>query len=55
MRALQASLASLAAAGLLILFGHSLQSPPMMVMTLLVLVNGQGELVEGDGEHTPSP
>ena len=37
-RALQASLASLAAAGLLILFGHSLQSPPMMVMTLLVLV-----------------
>lgn len=38
MRALQASLASLAAAGLLIIFGHSLQSPPMMVMTLLALV-----------------
>nr|WP_059391352.1 FUSC family protein [Pseudomonas toyotomiensis] len=37
-RALQASLASLAAAGLLIVFGHSLQSPPTMVMTLLVLV-----------------
>ncbi|MGK4340501.1 FUSC family protein [Ectopseudomonas oleovorans] len=37
-RALQASLASLSAAGLLILFGHSLQSPPIMVMTLLALV-----------------
>jgi hypothetical protein len=37
-RALQASLASLAAAGLLIILGHSLQSPPMMVMILLVLV-----------------
>lgn len=37
-RALQASLASLAAAGLLILFGHSLQSPPMMVMVLLPLI-----------------
>ncbi len=37
-RALQASLASLAAAGLLIVFGHSLQSPPTMVITLLVLV-----------------
>lgn len=37
-RALQASLASLAAAGLLIAFGHSLQSPPVMVGTLLLLV-----------------
>jgi uncharacterized membrane protein YccC len=37
-RALQASLASLAAAGLLIAFGHSLQNPPLMVMTLLPLV-----------------
>lgn len=37
-RPLQVSLASFAAAGLLILFDHSLQSPPMMVMTLLVLV-----------------
>lgn len=35
---LQASLASLSAAGLLILFGHSLQSPPLMVMSLLMLV-----------------
>lgn len=37
-RAVQASLASLAAAGLLILLGHSLQSPPMMVMMLLPLI-----------------
>lgn len=37
-RALQASLASLTAAGLLILLGHSLQSPPLMVMTLLPLI-----------------
>lgn len=36
-RALQASLA-FDAAGLLIFFGHSLQSPPIMVMTLLALV-----------------
>ncbi|MHA6494425.1 FUSC family protein [Pseudomonas borbori] len=37
-RALQTSLASLAAAGLLILLGHSLQSPGMMVATLLPLI-----------------
>ncbi|VXC67877.1 conserved membrane hypothetical protein [Pseudomonas sp. 8Z] len=37
-RAVQASLASLAAAGLLILLGYSLQSPAMMVMTLLPLI-----------------
>jgi uncharacterized membrane protein YccC len=37
-RALQSSLASLAAAGLLILLGHSLQDPPLMVATLLPLI-----------------
>jgi hypothetical protein len=37
-RALQSSLASLAAAGLLILMGHSLQSPALMVATLLPLI-----------------
>ena len=37
-RALQASMASLAAAGLLILMGHSLQSPALMVATLLPLI-----------------
>lgn len=37
-RALQASLASLVAAGLLILLGHSLQSPPLLVATLLPLI-----------------
>jgi hypothetical protein len=37
-RALQASLASLGAAGLLILLGHSLQSPPLMVAILLPLI-----------------
>ncbi|MGE8498994.1 MAG: FUSC family protein [Pseudomonas sp.] len=37
-RALQSSLAGLAAAGLLILFGHSLQSPPLMVATMLPLI-----------------
>jgi hypothetical protein len=37
-RALQSSLASLAAAGLLILLGHSLQSPALMVATLLPLI-----------------
>ncbi|WAJ39434.1 FUSC family protein [Pseudomonas sp. GOM7] len=38
LRALQASLASLAAAALLILVGHSLQNPPLMVMVLLPLI-----------------
>ncbi|OLU17478.1 MULTISPECIES: FUSC family protein [unclassified Pseudomonas] len=37
-RALQASMASLTAAGLLILFGHSLQSPPLMVAIMLPLI-----------------
>ncbi|MCY1284089.1 family membrane protein [compost metagenome] len=37
-RALQASMASLSAAVLLIYFGHSLQSPPLMVATMLPLI-----------------
>ncbi|MET1080967.1 MAG: FUSC family protein [Pseudomonas sp.] len=37
-RGLQTGLGSLAAAGLLIFFGHSLQSPPLMVATLLPLI-----------------
>ncbi|CAD5108164.1 FUSC family protein [Zestomonas carbonaria] len=37
-RALQASMASLFAAVLLILFGHSLQSPPLMVAIMLPLI-----------------
>jgi len=37
-RALQLSMASLAAAALLIYFGHSLQSPPLMVATILPLI-----------------
>lgn len=37
-RAVQASLTSLGVAGLLILLGHSLQSPPLMVATLLPLI-----------------
>ncbi|NQD93243.1 FUSC family protein [Pseudomonas sp. CrR25] len=37
-RALQASLTSLIAAGALILLGHSLQSPPLMVATVLPLI-----------------
>ncbi|MCY1532866.1 Fusaric acid resistance protein-like protein [compost metagenome] len=37
-RALQSSLASLGAAGLLILLGHSLQNPPLMVATMLPLI-----------------
>ncbi|UTW07426.1 FUSC family protein [Pseudomonas benzenivorans] len=37
-RALQSSLASLAAAGLLILLGHSLQDPPLMVAILVPLI-----------------
>lgn len=37
-RALQSSLASLCAAALLIYLGHSLQSPPLMVATLLPLI-----------------
>ncbi|WP_137818014.1 FUSC family protein [Pseudomonas sp. 2FG] len=37
-RALQSSLASLCAAALLIYFGHSLQSPPLMVATLVPLI-----------------
>ena len=37
-RALQASMASLTAAGLLILFGHSLQSPALMVAIMLPLI-----------------
>lgn len=37
-RALQLSMASLAAAALLIYFGHSLQSPPVMVATILPLI-----------------
>ncbi|WP_437880855.1 FUSC family protein [Pseudomonas sp. LRF_L74] len=37
-RALQSCLASLCAAALLIYFGHSLQSPPLMVATILPLI-----------------
>lgn len=37
-RALQAALASMAAAGLLILLGHSLQDPATMVMILLPMI-----------------
>ncbi len=37
-RALQASLASFCAASLLIYFGHSLQSPPVMVAVMLPLI-----------------
>ncbi|HSC82756.1 MAG TPA: FUSC family protein [Pseudomonas sp.] len=37
-RALQSSLGSLCAAVLLIYFGHSLQSPPLMVATILPLI-----------------
>tara|TARA_R100001244_G_scaffold4638_7_gene5932 strand:+ start:4615 stop:5625 length:1011 start_codon:yes stop_codon:yes gene_type:complete len=37
-RALQSSLASLGAAGLLILLGHNLQNPPLMVATMLPLI-----------------
>lgn len=37
-RALQVSLGSLSAAGLLIFFGHNLQSPPLMVATMLPLI-----------------
>src|SRR3990167_1843289 len=51
-RALQSSLASLAAAGLLILLGHSLQDPPLMVA---LIMHGLSQLLEKHAKRVATP